>query len=145
MMQDGMRLHVRRPTAVEVYAACQVGLLAAALGAAAATSTSADWRPVWAAVVLASLAILAIAFLIRLGHLRLSGAFIALVIAMVVLGPAPACAIGILTVVADGLRTRKRGLPLLTDLATYAVFPLADRCSHGCCSANSCMWTPHRS
>jgi len=120
-----MRVRIRQPTAIELYAAMQSALLIAALTVVGLTSTLADWRPVWAVVMLGALAIAGPAFAIRLGHLRLDGSFITLVLAMVVLGPAPASVIGLLTVIFDGLRTRKPWLPWLTDLVTYTVFPLA--------------------
>jgi putative nucleotidyltransferase with HDIG domain len=64
-------------------------------------------------------------FPLRLGHLIFSGSFIALVLAMVVLGPAPATTIGLLTTIAAGVRTRKWGrLTWLVEFATYATFPL---------------------
>ena len=43
---------------------------------------------------------------------------------MLVLGPAPACAFGVLAMFVDGLHRRIRPLPWLNNLATYAAFPL---------------------
>jgi hypothetical protein len=83
-----MGARIRRPTAIELYAAIQAALLLAALTAVGLTSTLEDWRPLWAVVMLGALAAAADVFEIRLGHVRLSGSFIALVLAMVVLGPA---------------------------------------------------------
>ena len=55
---------------------------------------------------------------------RISGSFLALVLAMALLGPAPATAIGVTAVLFDHLRARNP-LPLLvTNLATFATFPL---------------------
>jgi putative nucleotidyltransferase with HDIG domain len=119
-----MGARIRRPTAIELYAAIQAALLLAALTAVGLTSTLEDWRPLWAVVMLGALAAAADVFEIRLGHVRLSGSFIALVLAMVVLGPAPASVIGLLSVVFGGLHSRKPWLPWLTDLVTYATFPL---------------------
>jgi putative nucleotidyltransferase with HDIG domain len=118
---------LRRPAAVELYAATQVVVLAGAVVGAVLTSRASDWQPLWALALLGGLAIGAYAFAIRIGHMQLSGSFIALVLAMVVLGPAPASVIGLLTLLVNGLRTRRRRewLPGLTDVATYAVFPLA--------------------
>jgi putative nucleotidyltransferase with HDIG domain len=117
---------LRRPAAVELYAATQVVLLAGALVGVALTSRASDWQPLWALALLGGLAIGAYAFAIRVGHMQLSGSFIALVLAMVVLGPAPAAVIGLLTLLVYALRTRRRRewLAGLTDIATYAVFPL---------------------
>ncbi len=122
-----MRPHVRRLTAVELYAASQVALLGAALAGAALTSRALDWHPIWVAAVLAVIAAGAEAVPIRVGHVRLASSFSALVLAMVFLGPAPATAIGLLATLVDGLRRRRwrTVVPWLEDIATYAVFPLA--------------------
>jgi putative nucleotidyltransferase with HDIG domain len=74
--------------------------------------------------MLAVLAIATEAITVKLGNLHLSVSFIALTLAMVLLGPAPAVAIGVTASFIDGRRTRKRFLPSLTDLATFAFFPL---------------------
>jgi putative nucleotidyltransferase with HDIG domain len=111
---------------VDLYAVSQALLLAAALVGVLLTSRSADWRPVWTVALLAAMAVAADMFPVRLGHLMLSGSFIALVLAMVVLGPAPATAIAILTTIVTGLRRREWGrLTWLNELGTYAAFPLA--------------------
>src|SRR5205807_2524899 len=56
--------------------------------------------------------------------LKLSGSFLVLVLAMAFLGPAPAVALGVATMLFAGSR-RMPALPLfLNNLATYAVFPL---------------------
>jgi putative nucleotidyltransferase with HDIG domain len=58
--------------------------------------------------------------------LRLSGAFLATALAMVILGPVPGAAIGIITTLLDSLK-RRRTLPLhyaLSNLAVFVAFPL---------------------
>jgi putative nucleotidyltransferase with HDIG domain len=117
---------LRRPAAVGLYATTLIVVLAGSVVGAALTSTASDWRPLWALALLGGLAIGADAFTIRVSHMQLSGTFIALVLAMVVLGPAPATAIGLLTLLVNAMRTRRRRewLPGLTDIATYAAFPL---------------------
>lgn len=124
MMIGPMRLRVRPPSLIELYATSQVALLAGALAGAAFSSRSSDWHPAWAVALLGATAIGAHALAIRIGHLRLSGSFIALVLAMVALGPAPAAVIGGLTMLVDGVRVRMAPLPWLTDVATYTAFPL---------------------
>ncbi len=120
-----MRLQLRRPTKVQLYVVSQTLLLGCALAGAALTSNASEWRPLWAVALLAALAIAADMLPVRLGHLLLSGSFIALVLAMVVLGPATAVAIGVLTMLAAGVRARVwPPLTWLTELATYAAFPL---------------------
>lgn len=55
---------------------------------------------------------------------KISGSFLALVLAMVFLGGAPAALIGVLTILAGWLRWRDAGHYLLNNLLTYATFPL---------------------
>ena len=55
---------------------------------------------------------------------RISGSFLGLVLAMALLGPAPAVAIGVASTLIDQLRTRLPPAQLITNLATYATFPL---------------------
>ena len=56
--------------------------------------------------------------------LVVSGSFLALVVAMVFLGGAPAALIGILTILAGWIRWRSVGYVLLNNVFGYAVFPL---------------------
>ncbi|MGN6168029.1 MAG: HD-GYP domain-containing protein [Solirubrobacteraceae bacterium] len=110
-----------------LYTTSQVVLLLVALAGAVVSSQAEDWRPVWTVLVLGAMAVGAHAFVIRVGNQRLSPSFVALVLAMILLGPAPAAAIGVLTMFADGVRTKMRplrALAWLNNLATYAVFPL---------------------
>ncbi len=55
---------------------------------------------------------------------KVSGSFLALVLAMVFLGGAAAAVIGILTILAGWARWRDAGHYLLNNLLTYAAFPL---------------------
>ncbi len=119
-----MRLHFRWPRGWDLYSTSQVALLAAALVGAALTSRAQDWSPIAVLAMLGVLAIAADAFTVQIGNLRLSASFIALALAMVLLGPAPAVAMGVTTMFVDGLRKRQARLPFLTNLATYAMFPL---------------------
>jgi putative nucleotidyltransferase with HDIG domain len=56
--------------------------------------------------------------------LLISGSFLALVIAMVFLGGAPAALLGVVTILAGWLRWRDESHYLLNNLVTYAVFPI---------------------
>lgn len=56
--------------------------------------------------------------------LKTSGSFLALVLAMVLLGGPPAAVIGVLTILAGWARWRDEPHDLLNNLATYATFPL---------------------
>ncbi|HEU5252871.1 MAG TPA: HD-GYP domain-containing protein [Solirubrobacterales bacterium] len=55
---------------------------------------------------------------------KISGSFLALVLAMVFLGGTPGALIGVLTILAGWLRWRDAGHFLLNNLLTYATFPL---------------------
>ncbi|HKH64814.1 MAG TPA: HD-GYP domain-containing protein [Solirubrobacterales bacterium] len=55
---------------------------------------------------------------------KISGSFLALVLAMVFLGGTPAALIGMLTILAGWLRWRDAGHYLLNNVLTYATFPL---------------------
>jgi putative nucleotidyltransferase with HDIG domain len=56
--------------------------------------------------------------------LLISGSFLALVIAMVFLGGAPAAVLGVITILGGWLRWRDERHYLLNNLLTYAVFPI---------------------
>jgi putative nucleotidyltransferase with HDIG domain len=61
---------------------------------------------------------------VKVEHLKLSGSFLALVLAMVFLGGTPAAVIGIVAILAGWLRWHDRPHDLLVNLLTYATFPL---------------------
>src|SRR4051794_24854410 len=106
--------------------AFEVSLLGCSVAAAALLSRASDWREIPLVALLAGLALVSDALAIEARGQRLSGSFIALVLAMAFLGPAPAVAIGLLTMLVDLARTGWRRDPalVLTNLATYATFPL---------------------
>jgi putative nucleotidyltransferase with HDIG domain len=105
--------------------ALQVALFVAAVAAAVLTSQAADWQPAGLVVLLAALAVISDSLSIETRGLRLSGAFLALVLAMAFLGPAPAVAIALLTIAIDAVRSRPQPVGAISNFATYAVFPLA--------------------
>jgi len=103
----------------------QLGLLGAVIAAAVLTSRASDWSPVELVLLLAGLSLASDAVSIDARGQRLSGSFIALVLAMALLGPAPAAAIGLATILVDSARSRP-ALPLVVNnVLTYATFPLA--------------------
>ena len=103
----------------------QAALLAVAVAAAAAQSTPDDWAPLTLVFLLGALALGSDALPLTVGRYRFTGAFVAIVIAMALLGPAPAVAIGVLCAGVDAARTRPPLGYLLNNLAAYAAFPLA--------------------
>ena len=103
----------------------QYALLLAALAVAALVSREADWRPLELVALLTVLAVVSDLLALEARRFRVSGSFTALVLAMALVGPAPAVAIGVLCALADGLRHRHRASDLASNLATYAIFTLA--------------------
>jgi len=99
-------------------------LLAAALAGAALTSRAEDWHPTNLVVLLALVSEASDAFPINARGMRLTGSFIGLVLAMALLGPAPAAAIGVLAICVDTARSPRSLVLTLGNLSTYAVFPL---------------------
>jgi putative nucleotidyltransferase with HDIG domain len=103
---------------------CEVLVLVAAGLIAAADSSAADWRPPELFAVLLALALGSDLLAVQHRAQRISGSFLALVLAMALLGPAPAATIGVASVLVDQLRARNQLPRLITNLATYATFPL---------------------
>jgi putative nucleotidyltransferase with HDIG domain len=114
----------QRITPLRLYGASQVVLLAVATTAAVLTSRSADWHPLAVVLVLAVLTVGAETLTVQIGNVALSPSFIAAVLAMLFLGPAPAVAMTLVAGLVDGVRRRMRPLPWLTNLATFASYAL---------------------
>ena len=104
--------------------AAEVALLVAAGINAAAVSEPSDWQQPELVAVLAALAIGSDLLALQQKAQRISGSFLAIVLAMALLGPAPAAAIGVLSVLVDQLRAHNPLPRLITNLAAWATFPL---------------------
>jgi putative nucleotidyltransferase with HDIG domain len=102
----------------------EVVVLVVACVIAALESSAADWEPPELFVVLLALAIGSDLLAIRHKAQRISGSFLAIVLAMALLGPAPAVVIGVVSVLVDQVRARNPLPRFITNLATYATFPL---------------------
>ncbi len=111
----------RRSTALIV---AEGALLILAAAVAALTSTQADWEPIGLVLVLTALALGSDLFAVSHEGQRISGSFLALVLAMTLAGPAPAVAIGVTSVLVDHAIARNPLPRLITNLATFATFPL---------------------
>jgi putative nucleotidyltransferase with HDIG domain len=103
---------------------CALALLSAACAGAAVSTRSADWAPFEVFVLLLGIAVISDAFPLDFRSIRISGSFLAIVLAAALLGPAPAAAIGVATVLADAARTRVSRFGLIVNLAIYSSFPL---------------------
>src|SRR4051794_34328219 len=100
-------------------------LLAAVVAIAVVISTQSQWQP-WRLVGLLTVLVLGSDFIVlEARRFRIGGSFLGLVLAMAVLGPAPAAALGLAAATVDALRSRTRGPELLSNVVTYATFPLA--------------------
>jgi signal transduction histidine kinase len=111
---------VSAPALVAVAAA----VLGACVVAAALVSTPLQWRPVELVVVLAVFATVSELSTVAFPVLRRSLSSVALVMAMVLLGPAPAVVLGVVPVMVDSARRRLPLVYVLGNSANYALFTL---------------------
>src|SRR5204862_6596876 len=106
--------------------ALNAAILTTAVVVSALTSPDANWDlPTLAVLLTLAVASDLMAASIRSSKLKVSGSFLAIVVAMVLLGGAPAALIGIATIVTGSLKWRVKPHFLLANLAIYATFPLA--------------------
>jgi putative nucleotidyltransferase with HDIG domain len=108
-----------------LFSAAEVVLLAAAVGGATALSHTEEWHPLILVVLLLALAFLGEWFSVELADGQLSASLVAIVLAMSLLGPAPAAACGVAAMIR---RSAMRQLPAtqwLNNLATFAAVPFA--------------------
>jgi putative nucleotidyltransferase with HDIG domain len=99
-------------------------MLAAAALVALATTEAQDWQPIELVLLLLVLAISSDVLTMEFRGIRISGSFLALVLAMALLGPAPAAAIGVIATAIDALLYRRSGARNLLNLAVWATFPI---------------------
>jgi putative nucleotidyltransferase with HDIG domain len=103
------------------------GVITASVAAACATivlSHSSDWQP-WPLVgLLLVLCIGSDALTVEVRNVRITGSFLAIVLAMALLGPAPAAMIGGTASLVDALIARRPLVNALMNIANYMIFPL---------------------
>ncbi|MGH2969591.1 MAG: HD-GYP domain-containing protein, partial [Solirubrobacteraceae bacterium] len=92
--------------------------------AAVLLSDAQQWQPVELVGLLAVLIVGSDFMTLEAKRFRISGSFLGLVLAMALLGPAPAAAMGAVCSLSDAARSRARGIYLLNNVVTYATFPL---------------------
>jgi putative nucleotidyltransferase with HDIG domain len=113
----------KRPTRPVIAA---MGLaLAATLAAGAWWAPECNWNIPLFAVLLAFSIFSDLTAVSTESRVKVSGSFLALVVAMVFLGGTPASLIGVATIFVGWLRWHDEGHYLLNNLLTYAFFPLA--------------------
>jgi putative nucleotidyltransferase with HDIG domain len=99
-------------------------LLVGAIATAVLTSRAEDWQPLQLVVLLMALALGGQRLSINLRGQEITAAFIALVLAMTLLGPAPAALFGIAAMVLTSASRRLPPAAWLNNLATFAAFPV---------------------
>ena len=92
---------------------------------AIALSQAADWRPGALVGLLLVLAVGSDAAALEIRGMRLSGSFLAIVLAMALLGPAPAVALGAASSLIDGAVSRRALARALGNTAIFMTFSLA--------------------
>ena len=102
----------------------QVLALVAVLGAAAYMSHESQWLPLPLTGLIALLVLGSDILVLDAKRFRIGGSFTGLVLAMALLGPAPAAVLGLSSALVDALRRRVRGTYLLNNVLTYTTFPL---------------------
>jgi putative nucleotidyltransferase with HDIG domain len=117
-----LRLPALLPESVIVGA--ELVMLGGSIIAAVLLSDSSQWRPAELVGLLAVLVVGSDFLTLHAKRFRISGSFLGLVLTMAVLGPAPAVALGLAAACVDAVRGRTRGSYLISNLATYAFFPL---------------------
>src|SRR6476646_2758541 len=115
---------MRRPS--QFVIALNAAILACAAVVSVLTSPNANWDLLTLGLLLIfAIASDLMAASIRSSKLKVSGSFLAIVVAMVLLGGAPAAVVGVLTITAGWVKWREKPHYLLANLASYAAFPLA--------------------
>jgi putative nucleotidyltransferase with HDIG domain len=104
--------------------ATKVAALCAVAFVAFVTSGAGDWQPYELAILLFILAVGSDMLTVDLRGIRVSGAFLAIVLAMTLLGPAPAVAIGGVSAALDAVLSRRRFDKAMNNVVTWASFPL---------------------
>src|SRR4029079_19681664 len=107
-----------------VMAFGQAFALVCVLAIAAYLSDAEQWED-WKIVGLLALLVLGSDLLVLdAKRFWIGGSFTGLVLAMALLGPAPAALFGLASALSDALRRKVRGTYLLNNLLTYTTFPL---------------------
>jgi putative nucleotidyltransferase with HDIG domain len=111
-----------RPTKAAIGA--QVVGLAVVVVVAVWQAPQANWNLPLFAILLGFSVFSDLTAISTTSKVKISGSFLALVLAMVFLGGTPAALIGVMTIFTGWLRWRDAGHFLLNNLLTYATFPL---------------------
>jgi putative nucleotidyltransferase with HDIG domain len=102
----------------------QCGLLVASIVAGVLVSDAGDWQPLSLFLLLLAVAVVSEAFTLQAKGLSISAAFLAIALCTVLMGPAPAMTMGVLSVVASDMQRSSPWRSRLVNVSTYAFFPL---------------------
>lgn len=111
-------------TFTRLYWAFEALLLLTAIAAAVRLSHAQDWEPVLLVALLLPLVLIGQQLSARIGSGQLTAAYIALVLAMCLLGPTPAALFGMSAMVLTSATRRLPPSQWLNNLTTFAVFPI---------------------
>jgi putative nucleotidyltransferase with HDIG domain len=103
----------------------QTALLIGSVIAAGLVADGSDWNPPALFALLLVLAVVSEAFRLETKTFHISAAFLSLVLAMTLLGPAPAALLGVIVMSVNAFRRRARWRHTVANVSTYAFFPLA--------------------
>jgi putative nucleotidyltransferase with HDIG domain len=104
--------------------AAQAVVLALAVTAAIMANRAADWQPTELVLLLFVLAVGSDMLVVEMRSVRVSGAFLAVVLAMALLGPAPAAAIGAGCTLIDAGVSRRSFQRTANNIVTWITFPV---------------------
>jgi putative nucleotidyltransferase with HDIG domain len=99
-------------------------LLGASLIAGVSLSERDDWQPLSLFFLLLTLASVSEAFRLESKGIKVSAAFLSLVLAMALMGPAPAACLGVLVIVCSCASKRSPWQSWLANMSTYACFTI---------------------
>jgi putative nucleotidyltransferase with HDIG domain len=111
-------------TKIRLYVGFEVALLAGAIATAALTWRAQDWHPLELVVFLGVLTAVGQRLIVTLRKGQLTGAFIALVLTMTLLGPAPAMIFAVAVIVVSSVRRRLAWGLVLNNVVVLATYPL---------------------
>ena len=111
-------------TAKNVYLATQIALFCGAVAAAIVESKPDQWSSPQLLVLLLVLTLAGDRLAVNVGSQVLTASFIALVLAMTLLGPGPAAACGVATIAVDTAARRPPIATAIANFAAYSVYPV---------------------
>ena len=116
------------PTRQQLIFAAQLTVLVGSTSVAVLSSRASDWQPTALVLLLLFLAVGSDQLTMDWRGLRISSAFLALVLSMALLGPAPAAAIGVVTAIVDMVLSPRRSWDkTLNNIVVFHYVPVGRR------------------